>query len=133
MANTFATQVIQDGPISVTIKFTINGDGSGDETDKVIFDASAYSPATTDVSLMEIEYALNGFDATLNWDATTNVHLIDLVSDVAEKHDFHREGGLVNNAGTGKTGDILMTTSGLGAIPNATGFILMHIKKRSIA
>ena len=41
--------------------------------------------------------------------------------------DFTVEGGLVNNAGAGKTGDIMLTTRGIGV---EEGTIVLHMKKR---
>lgn len=135
MANTITTQVIINGPRDVVIKVNILGDGSGEETDTIIFDASAYAPIADENKLMKIEYALNGFSAYLEWDATADVPLISLVGDhpYFMPYDFCESSmgvaGIPNNAGAGRTGDILITTSGLGAGDN--GHIILYVAKRN--
>jgi hypothetical protein len=46
--------------------------------------------------------------------------------DVCQK--FSKVGGLINNAGTGKTGDLVITTAGLGA--GDTVELVVYVKKR---
>jgi len=223
MANTIVTQTLKDASKEAIIKVTILGDGSGEETDTILFDASAYAVggAVTDTNLREIEYALDGFSMNLSWDAstvidaatfsgsglddmatsstytgtenktyqveidgtgtpdtykwtdnggatytstvnivggavalndgveitflattghtlgdtwtfnaTTDVRLMTLV----DEHQAHEKfdsicglGGLPNNASTGKTGDIIFTSVGLGA--GDTGHVLLRVKK----
>ena len=48
----------------------------------------------------------------LLWDATTDTICWDLNSDYTTDEDFTEFGGIVNTAGTGKTGDIKLTTTG---------------------
>ena len=130
MANSITKQTIIDGSKNLVVKIHIEGDGSGEETNTVLIDASSYSPAFTDETLVGIHATLSGFTADLHWDATANVPLINIP-------DFEYNlngkqigwfGGLPNNAGAGKTGDILMTTIGLGA--NDHGTIILEIKKK---
>ena len=134
MANTLNTQVILDGQYTTVIKITIEGDGSGEETKTIIFDASAYNPATTNNKLRGIKYLLNGFDADLFWDATTDVLIIALDENLQEEIDFTdvdtRYSGIPNNGGTGRTGDILISTNGLGATD--TGYIILYINKKDV-
>lgn len=134
MANAITTQVINDGQRNVVIKVTIVGDGSGEETKTVLFDASAYTPATTNNNLRRITYLLNGFDAVLYWDATTDVVLMPLDQDLQEDVDFTGEntryGGIPNNGGAGRTGDILITTTGLGS--GDVGYIVLHLNKKDV-
>lgn len=133
MANDIQTQVLEDGNRNTIIKVTIVGDGTGDETDTVIFDASAYKTASTDNSLRQIKYNLNGFDATLYWDGAANVVLMTLDQDLQEDVDFSEHGkypALVNNAGAGRTGDILITTNGLGA--GDEGYMVLYINQRNL-
>jgi hypothetical protein len=224
MANTIVTQLLKDDSKETVTKVTILGDGSGEETDTILFDASLYAAgggAVTDTTLREIEYALDGFSMNLSWaattvvgtatfsgsglddlstggtftgtenktyiveidgtgtpdtfkwtddggasytstvnitgaaqtlndgvqvtflattghtladtwtfNATTDVRLMTLV----DEHQAHEKfdsicglGGLPNNASTGKTGDIIFTSVGLGA--GDTGHILLRVKK----
>ena len=115
MANTIATQVLVDGPTTTIVKVTILGDSSGEETNTVIFDASAYTPAATLTRLKKIIYTTVGAAAVLSWDATANVTLMGLPADVSDTLCFYDDSGLPNNGGAGRTGDILITTSGLGS------------------
>lgn len=134
MANKISTQVILDGQSQTIIKVTIEGDGSGEETNAVIFDASAYTPAVTNNLLREIKYLLNGFSATLYWDATANVMLIELDEGLQEEIDFTngntRYAGIPNNGGAGRTGDILISTTGLGA--GDKGYLMLYVKKKDV-
>lgn len=130
MANAIASQTIVDGAHALVVKVTIVGDGSGEETDTVILDASAYTPATTNYSLWKIWYCLNGFSAFLEWDATANVHLISLALDHPHYTDYECFGGIPNDGAAGRTGDILITTAGLGA--GDSGHIIFFMKKREV-
>lgn len=130
MANAIATQVIEDGNRDTIIKWTIVGDGSGDETKTIIFDASAYKIASIDNKLWKIQFSTVGASAILYWDATTDIPLISLPADHPQEFDFSEYGGIPNNGGAGRTGDILITTSGLGAGEHMT--IILYVKERSV-
>ncbi len=51
-----------------------------------------------------------GLAVTLWWEATANTRIIDLFK--AGRQELHNFGGIVNNAGAGKTGKLLLTTEG---------------------
>jgi hypothetical protein len=127
MAGEITIQKIADGSRNVIIKATIGGDA--DLTNAVLFDASAYIGENTSNKLVKLWYASEGFAAQLLWDATVNVPLITLPDSHMEKQCYQYFGGLTNNAGTGKTGDILITTSGLAS--GDTGHIILFIQKKS--
>jgi hypothetical protein len=130
MANTITTQVLNDGSITTAVKVTILGDGSGDETNTVIFDASAYDPAVTSNKLRKIDYTTVGASAVLLWDATANVPLMGLPADYSDSKSFISEGGLINQGGAGVTGDILISTTGLGSGDLIT--LVLVVDKRDI-
>jgi len=109
MADAVATQTILDGSRKTTMKFTNISDGTGESAVRKV-DVSALSPAATDVKISRVIYDCAGMDVQLLWDATANVHAYTLSGDGVI--DFKPMGGLINNAGTGKTGDILFTTTG---------------------
>jgi len=46
------------------------------------------------------------------WGADANVICLTIGEDQFQTHDFSKFGGIPNNAGTGKTGDVLFTTVG---------------------
>jgi hypothetical protein len=49
------------------------------------------------------------------WDATTDVVIVTVGEADFVTFDFSRFGGLTNNSGAGRTGDILFTTVGAAA------------------
>jgi hypothetical protein len=135
MANTVTLKTINDGPRNVVIQGYIKGDGSGEETAKVIADHSALSavqPGQTALPsdalrLMSIDYTLAGFEALLEWDATSNTTAWFMAEDTDAHQCFKKFGGIKNNAGSGITGDLVMTTVGLGA--NDEGSFVLTLKK----
>lgn len=126
MAGTLTIQKIMDGSRNVIIKGFIAGDA--DLSDEVFYDASAYVNAITDIKLMKVIYEFNGLGASLIWDATGNVPFLTLGTDQSDTLDFRDLGGLYNNAGVGKTGDILITTTGMAS--GDTGTVTLYIQKR---
>lgn len=74
----------------------------------------------TSPTLIRMQGAISGASAQLLWDATTDVFCWQLPSDHFFKFDFSKYGGIRNNASTGKTGDLLITTSGLGTGDSGT-------------
>ena len=125
MVNTVEVQTLVSGPRNLVLKVHIDGDGSGEETDTLIVDASAYG--ASEVKIMGVHGDFSGFTAELEWDATTNVHAMN-IPDYDVDADFTKFGGLINNAGAGKTGDILITTTGLGL--GDTGHLILEMKKK---
>lgn len=128
MANTITEQTIVDGDRVTVIKYYIDADTAAEYTDEVLYDASASASAFTNNALRSIIYQLDGFSAKLSWDATTNVDIMTLDQDLQEEVNFAEFGGIVNNAGTGRTGDILLTTTGLGV--GDKGYIILHLHQR---
>lgn len=131
MANIVTTQTLIDGSRNLIVHVAIVGDGiTGDEENTVIVDASEFIPAGIDYKLMKIDGKADGCSAILAWDATTRVPFLN----IPLTHDFHGDymdiGGLINNAGIGKTGDVLITTRGLGELDSV--FITMWLKKNEI-
>lgn len=130
MANTIDIQLIQDGTRDTIIKVDILGDGSGDESGTVIFDASTYLNTTVEKKLWRYEYALQGFVADLDWDATAPAPLATLVENHHEEVLWEWFGGYSNAYFAGRTGDILLTTVGLGA--GDRGHIILYVKHREL-
>jgi hypothetical protein len=124
MADAVTSQTLIDGVKNVVMKFTNLSDGTG-ESAVLKVDVSALSGAPTRVRVKRIHYTVTGMVATLLWDATTDVRILDLSGDGC--FDFTEFGGLSNNAGTGVTGDILLTTTGHTANDNYS-IILEMIK-----
>jgi len=103
---------------------TILSDGT-EETGTVIYDSSAIAALLgvsdpLNCTIRDIRYVASGNStiAHLLFDATTDVvaHSLPYSGGGAVlKVDYKDVGGLHNSAGTGKTGDILLTTTGLNA------------------
>jgi len=128
MANIVQIQTIVDGSTNTIIKVDIIGDGSGDEAKTVIFDASTYVNNTPQKKLWKMEYQLNGFSGFLEWDATVDKPLITMDEGLHEEVDWSLWfGGYLNNYFAGITGDILLTTSGLGA--GDRGYMILQVKE----
>ena len=98
------------------IQLTSTSDGTGEAAVKKI-DVSALSDsstgqACTGVRLAKIVYSTFGMSVKLLWDATTDTICWDLNADYTTDEDFTDFGGVRNTAGSGKTGDIMLTTTG---------------------
>ena len=114
MADALTSQVIQDGGRTAVLKYTNISDGTG-QSAAVLVDVDTLSAdpvtgqACTGVTLQTITFSNIGMGVELLWDATANVPLLNLPQDWEDTIDFSAF-GIPNNAGTGKTGDILDTT-----------------------
>ena len=127
MTITITKQTIHDAERNLVVKaILIGGDGS-DVSNELLINASDYSGSFTDLKIMKIQAHLNGFSVMLEWDASTNVDALSIPGDEWVNYDFFDIGGLPNNAGTGKTGDIDIDTVGMGA--NEEGSIILWMQK----
>ena len=127
MPNTITSQTIQDGTYALVVKVHLNSDGS-EETDLVVVDASTFSPAFTNAQLLALDIivAAPTLQARLEWDANTDVPICT-IGPTSLQLDWRKFGGLPNNAGTGVTGDILLTTLGLVSGDQLT--MVFYLKK----
>jgi len=135
MADALTSQVIRDGPRSAILKFTNISDGTG-QAAAVLVDVSSLSsdPLTNQVcngvTLQSISYSNVGMGVNLLWDANANVPLINLLQNWSDQLDFS-DYGIPNNSGTGRTGDILITTT--GATAGDAYFLLLTLTKSYVA
>ena len=116
MADAVTSQTLHDGDRKVVMKFTNISDGSGESAVAKV-DVSALSAlpdgtACSGVTIEEIWWQCIGMKVSLFWDASSNVIIMQLGENQSGHHDFRDFGGLTNNAGGGKTGDVLFTTVG---------------------
>lgn len=118
MADAVTSQVIFDGTRYAVMKFTNISDGGG-ETAVVKVDVSALTSfqgqACTSVNITKLDAVTVGMGVDILWDATTDVVCTTLGADQFISFDFSNFSGLTNNAGVGKTGDVLFTTVGATA------------------
>jgi hypothetical protein len=109
MVDLVTSQTLLDGPKNLVVKLTNTSDGTG-ESAVLKVDVSTFSGTPSRVRIKKVHYSVAGMVARLLWDATTDVTILDLQGD--GKFDASDFGGLINNAGTGITGDIMLTTVG---------------------
>jgi hypothetical protein len=131
MADAVTSQTIQDGQRKAVLKFTNISDGTG-ESAVVKVDVSALASnssgtACTGVTVAKIWWQCVGMGVQLLFDATANVLVIGLSEDSAGYHDYSDFTGIPNNAGSGKTGDILFTT--IGASSTDTYTVILEMVK----
>ena len=118
MADAVTSTTLSDSDRSAVIQLTNTSDGTGEAAVNKV-DVSGLATRTSDgatctgVRLAKIVYSTFGMSVKLLWDATTNTICWDLNSDYTTDEDFTEFGGIRNTAASGgKTGDILLTTTG---------------------
>ena len=118
MADAVTSQVVFDGTRTAVMKFTNISDGTG-ETAVLKVDVSALTgfqgQTCTGVNIVTLDAMTVGMGVDILWDATTDVICYTIGADQFVTFDFARFGGLSNNSGAGKTGDIMFTTVGATA------------------
>jgi hypothetical protein len=133
MADAVASQTIVDGPSHVAIKFTNISDGTGESAVTKV-DVSALEAdsrtglSCTDVNIERVWWQCIGMKVRILFDADTDVMAIELGENQSGDHDYSKFGGLVNNAGTGKTGDVKFTT--VGASDGDTYTVILYMRKK---
>jgi hypothetical protein len=130
MSNTVTLRTLIDGQKEAVVLAYLKCDGaSGELTDSVIVDVSTFSPAPSKVTVLEIWANIVGFDAILEFDATTDVPFWKLPGSPNQAHFcFESFGGIKDNSGTGTTGDIILTTAGFTAATDE-GTIIIRVRK----
>lgn len=130
MVDAVTSQVIFDGTRTAVMKFTNISDGTG-ETAALKVDVSALSgfqgSSCTGVNIVTLDAMTVGMGVDILWDATTDVVCYTIGADQFVSFDFARFGGVTNNAGSGKTGDISFTT--IGAIAGDRYTIVLEMTK----
>lgn len=114
MADAVTSQTIIDGERKVVMKFTNLSDGTGEsavtKVDVSALQANKLGQACSRVTIEKVHYSVSGMVATLLWDATADVRIMDLQGDGV--FCMEQFGGIPNNAGAGVTGDVQLTTTG---------------------
>ena len=132
MADTVTSQTILNTPYRLVMKFTNVSDGSGESAVKKVdvsaFTAGEKGATCTGVTIDRIHFVNDGMKVQILWDASSDVEAYKLL-DTEGYYDFSNFGGLQNNAGSGKTGDIMFTT--VGAANTETYNIILDMTKQS--
>jgi hypothetical protein len=131
MADAVTSQTLFDGDKHVIMKFTNISDGSGESAVKKV-DVSAlnsdiYGNTCSSVAIEKIWWQCIGMKVKLFFDATSDAFIIELGENQSGHHDYSEFGGLSNNAGSGKTGDIDFTTVGHSSADTYT--IILKMRK----
>lgn len=131
MADAVTSQTIIDGPKNAVMKFTNVSDGSGEsavtKVDVSALSNSANGDTCTGVVIERLWWQCIGMKVQILWDATSDQFCIELGENQSGNHDYTVFGGLPNNAGSGKTGDLNFTTVGASSADTYT--IIMHMRK----
>jgi hypothetical protein len=118
MPDAVTSQIIFDGTRTAIMKFTNISDGTG-ESAALKVDVSALTgfqgQTCTSVNITKLDAMTVGMGVDILWDATTDVICYTIGADQFVTFDFRHFGGITNNAGTGKNGDVLFTTIGATA------------------
>jgi len=132
MADAVTSQTIIDGPQTAVLKFTNISDGTGEsavtKVDVSALNASADGDPCTGVVIERLWWQCIGMKVQILWDATADAFCIELGENQSGDHDYTDFGGLTNNAGAGKTGDINFTTVGATAADTYT--VIMYLRKK---
>lgn len=119
MADAVTSQTILDGERLFIAKFTNISDGTG-ETAVTKIDVSTLNPnsfglACNGVKINKIYSTTHGMEVRILWDATTDQFAWQLPQNTNYLMDFSSFGGIPNNAGAGKTGNLLFSTADASA------------------
>jgi hypothetical protein len=132
MADAVTSQTLIDGGKQVVMKFTNVSDGTGEsavtKVDVSALSSSVDGDACTGVVIERIWWQCIGMKVQILWDATTNAFCIELGENQSGSHDYTVFGGLTNNAGSGKTGDLAFTTVGHTGADTYT--IVLYMRKK---
>ena len=114
MADAVATQILFDGERMAIMKFTNISDGTGEvkvtKVDVSTLTPSPFSKACDGVTITKIHALTHGMEVDMYWDATADVLIASIPQNTMYSMDLTQFGGLWNNAGAGKNGDIQFST-----------------------
>ena len=137
MADSVSSQTIIDTDNRVVQKFTNLSDGSGEtgvrKVDVSTLNTNSEGQTCTRVTIDQIWYDIGGMRVILNFEATTVSPALILggsaaAGNVSGHMDFRSFGGIKNNAGSGITGDVKVTTSGHTNLDHYT--IVLEMRKQ---
>ena len=116
MADAVTSETLLDGPSDLVMRFRNVSDGSGEAAVAKV-DASALSTdvhgnAVSSVTIEQVWWNTVGMSAELFWNASSNISARKIKIDSEGYSDYKSFGGLINNAGSGVNGDVLLTTTG---------------------
>lgn len=114
MADAVATQILFDGERKAIMKFTNISDGTGETKVAKVIPAnlakSSFNKACDGVTITKIYAMTHGMEVAMYWDATTDVLITVVPQNSNYVSDYESFGGLWDNSGAGKTGQVLFST-----------------------
>jgi hypothetical protein len=115
MADAVTSQTLLDGERLAIMKFTNISDGTGEtavtKVNVSTLTASNSGKTCTGVTVTKITSVCHGMEVRMYWDATTDVPFFLGTVNTNYENDFSKIGGITNNAGAGKNGNIVFSTS----------------------
>jgi len=115
MADAVTSQTLMDGERLAIMKFTNISDGTGENAVTKVtassLAASGSGKACTGVIVNKITSVCHGMEVRMYWDASTDVPFFLSTVNTNYLNDFSDFGGITNNSGTGKNGNIVFSTS----------------------
>jgi len=115
MADAVTSQTLLDGERLAIMKFTNISDGTGESAVTKVNVAnlakSASGLACTAVTVTKITSVCHGLEVRMYWDATTDVPFFLSTINTNYENNFSNIGGITNNSGTGKNGNIVFSTA----------------------
>ena len=131
MADGVTSQTLFDGDKHVVMKFTNISDGTGESAVKKVdvsaLESDIYGNTCSSVAIEKIWWQCIGMKVRMFFDATSDKFIIELGENQSGYHDYSEFGGISNNAGSGKTGDIDFTTVGHSSADTYT--IILKMRK----
>jgi hypothetical protein len=131
MVDAVTTQTLVDNQTTAVMLFTNISDGTGEslvtKVNVANLAANATGQACTGVSVQKIHTSCHGMEFRLLWDATADVVFFASSQNSQYTFDFSSFGGMRNNASTGKTGNILLSTA--DASSGDTYTLILEMKK----
>lgn len=119
MADAVTSQTLLDGERVAIMKFTNISDGTGEtavtKVNVANLTSSSSGKACTGVIVSKITSVCHGMEVRMFWDATTDVPFFMSTINTNYCNDFSGFGGITNNSGAGKNGNIVFSTSDASA------------------
>jgi hypothetical protein len=115
MADAVTSQTLIDGERLAIMKFTNISDGTGEtavtKVNVANLASSGSGKACTGVIVNKITSICHGMEVRMYWDASTDVPFFMSTINTNYENDFSSIGGITNNSGTGKNGNIVFSTA----------------------
>lgn len=119
MADAVTSQTLMDGERLAIMKFTNISDGTGEtavtKVNVANLAASGSGKPCTGVIVNKITSVCHGLEVRMYWDATTDVPFFLATVNTNYENDFTNIGGITNNSGAGKNGNIVFSTADTSA------------------